>query len=291
MVFNSFMLLFRQRGTGWAAASFMRWFVLLLGFLYFQLRGADLDEIRQKFLKGQYDECIKAAEAEASDRFSEEGWRLVLIRSLMEVGRYPDALEATQNALRRFQWSIRLKMLAYDVYLHNGQRDEARGMLDEINNMAGMRSRWITQDPVNLLPLGQAALLLGADPKRVLDVFFDRAKKADPKNRDVYLASGNLALDKNDDALAEKFFSEGLKQFPNDPDLHCGLAKAYESGDRSAMMEEIESALEANTNHVPTHLLLADHLIDAEEYEEASEHLDTVLGVNPWQPDAWALRA
>src|SRR5439155_22627965 len=122
------MLFFRQRGTGWAGrtASLTRWLLLFAFLIQLQASAAELDEIRQKFIKGEYTDCIKAAQEEAKDRFSDEAWRHVLIRSLLEVGRYPDALQATQDALRRFPWSIRLKMLAYEVYQQNGQTDEAR---------------------------------------------------------------------------------------------------------------------------------------------------------------------
>jgi len=107
----------------------------------------------------------------------------------------------------------------------------------------------------------------------------------------VYLAIGELALDKNDAELAAKTFSEGLKNFSEDADLHYGLARAYASGDRGAMMHELDQALEYNTNHVPSHLLLADHLIDAEEEKQAQEELEKALKVNPWNPEAWAYRA
>ena len=49
--------------------------------------------------------------------------------------------------------------------------------------------------------------------------------------------------------------------------------------------------MERNTNHVASLLLLADHLIDAEDYAEAEKLLDRVEAVNPWHPEAWAYRA
>jgi tetratricopeptide (TPR) repeat protein len=49
--------------------------------------------------------------------------------------------------------------------------------------------------------------------------------------------------------------------------------------------------LKANPQHVPTLLLLADHLIDAEQYDEAEKELALALKVNPNQPEALADRA
>ena len=267
-----------------------RWCVVLLltaisGF------AADLQDAQKDFLKGNYEDCVKAAEEALKSPYADEDWRHLLVRSYLNTGKYAEALEAMKAGSRRYSWSIRLRLLAYEVYLQNGDREQAQAALEDINNLAGSRGRWGYQDVQSIIALGQAALLLGADPKRVLDNFFERAKKADPKVREVYLASGQLALDKNDAELAAKTFSEGLKQFPEDADMHYGLAKAYASGDRGAMMEELEKALEQNPNHVPSHLLMVDHLIDAEEDEAAAEELDKAMKVNPWHPEAWAYKA
>jgi len=53
----------------------------------------------------------------------------------------------------------------------------------------------------------------------------------------------------------------------------------------------LSAALEGNTNHVPSYLLLTDHLIDGEDYTAAEETLEEVLAVNPWLPEAWAYQA
>ncbi len=281
-----------RRGLGWRSWAALRWFFpSAILFLAISVSAADIENARKAFRAGKYQEVIEVAEEEVKDRFSDEEWRHFLIESLLNTGKYSEALEATRTALRRYSWSYRLRLLAYDVHVQNGEKEQAAAILDEINSMAGMRRRGGFQDVASIVALGRAALLLGADPKQVLDNFFDRAKKLDAKNRDVYLASGNLALEKQDAPLAEKMFSEGLKHYAEDADFHYGLARAYASGDRGAMMEELEAALEANPNHVPSHLLLVDHLIDAENYAEAKENLQKALKVNPWHPEAHAYLA
>ena len=280
------MHLLRQHCLGFC----WRWCVVLLvaGVSVF---GADIQEAQKDFLKGNYEDSIKAAEEALKSPYADEEWRHLLVRSYLSTGKYAEALESMKSASRRYSWSVRLRLLAYEVYLLNGDREQAQSALEDINNLAGSRGRWGYQDVQSVIALGQAALLLGADPKRVLDNFFERAKKADPKTREVYLASGQLALDKNDAELAAKTFLEGLKHFPDDADMHYGLAKAYASGERGAMMEELEKALEQNPNHVPSRVLMADHLIDAEEEKVAEEQLDKALKVNPWYPEAWAYKA
>ena len=142
--------------------------------------------------------------------------------------------------------------------------------MEEINELGGS-NKWMYRDPPDLVALGRAALWLGAEPKLVLENFFDQAKKTDPNLREAYLASGDLALDKEDYGLAVKIFSEALKKFSDDPDIHFGLARAYAPSARPLMLKSIAAALTFNTNHVPSLLLLADHAIDAEEYAAAGE--------------------
>jgi tetratricopeptide (TPR) repeat protein len=132
---------------------------------------------------------------------------------------------------------------------------------------------------------------MGVDPKNVLDAVYATAQKNNPKLRDVYLARGELALEKHDFPLAARAFEEGLKQLPDDPDLLFGRARAYVSGEREVAIKSLEAALKKNPKHVPSLLQLADHHIDAEAYTEAAKVLDQVVAVNPTQPDAWAYRA
>ncbi|MEW6304566.1 MAG: tetratricopeptide repeat protein [Verrucomicrobiota bacterium] len=254
------------------------------------IRAAELEDARKLFLAGNYQQCIRASQKAVEDNEYDEEWRVLLARSLMTVGRYPEARTALTNALDRYTSSIRLRLLGYDVFRMNGEVARAKSMLADINYLAGSRT-WAYRDPANLVTLGRAAVLLGADPKRVLENFFDAVKKADPDNRDSYLAAGELALNKHDFQLAATSFQQGLKKFPNDADMHFGLAMSFSSGNRQVMLNSLNAALRSNTNHIPSMLLMIDHLIDAEEYDGATELLDRVLGVNPFHPEAWAYRA
>ena len=266
------------------------WIAFLFLFSLHGALGADLDKARQDFLAGRYRDCIRVArQVSVTDEYNED-WALLLLQSQMRVGEYPEALAATTNALRRYSSSIRLRLAGHDVLLHNGRIAEARDLLAEINQLASTRT-WAYRDPANIVALGRAALLLGADPKQVLEKLYDQAKKMDANHREAFLASGELALSKHDYELAAKNFQEGLKKFPQDADFHFGLAQAFETGDRSLMLNSLENAHRFNSNHVASLLLKADHLIDAEEYAGAQKTLDKVFAVNRWEPRAWALRA
>jgi Tfp pilus assembly protein PilF len=163
-------------------------------------------------------------------------------------------------------------------------------MLREINELAG-RMAWRYSDAVDRVALGRAALLLGADPRQVLELFFDRVKKDRPKLRDVYLASGDLALSKHDYRVAADSFREGLKHYPDDPDFHFGLARAFAPSDARLTSESLTATLKFNPSHVAALLFQADHLVDSERYDAAAEQLEKVLAVNPSNPEAWSYRA
>ncbi|MFM1767960.1 MAG: hypothetical protein RJA22_489 [Verrucomicrobiota bacterium] len=253
-------------------------------------RADDLDDARARYLEGKYAECIRMAEnAIAADDASDE-WPLLLARAFLATGRYTNAHSVISTNLDRHPWSVKLRLLGHEVCRRNGQAEEATNLVRRIDDLAGARM-WAYQDAPNLTAIGRTALLLGVDAKRVLEFFYDRARQRDPEARDPRLASGELALEKGDFQLAAKTFGEGLKKFPGDPDFHHGLARAFAPSDRAKMLEHVGATLTANTNHAPSYLLLADHLIDGEEYAEADRMLDRALQVNPWLPEAWAYRA
>jgi tetratricopeptide (TPR) repeat protein len=256
----------------------------------FQVVAADLEAARKVFLSGKYQQCIDECEKISADDSEREDWKLLHADALLTIGKYPEAETVISNALVHSENSIRLRLLGTETAKRVGNVRLSQTRLMEINNLARERI-WSYRDAANIVALGRAALLMNADPKTVLERFFSTAQKADSNLREAWIASGELALDKHDFKIAANTFSEAQKKFPDDANILCGLAKAYEPSDRGHMMELVQSALEKNENHVPTLLLLADHLIDAEQYTETDKMLDRVLKVNPWQPEAWAYRA
>ena len=143
-----------------------------------------------------------------------------------------------------------------------------------------------------MVAVGQALLLLGVEPRLVLENCFQRAEKMDPSPREAFLAAGQLALDKHDFKLAAEAFRAGSgRNFPMTRIWSPGWRRRLNRSDADEMMPAIEAALAVNPNHIPTLLLLADHLIDAEQYDEAEKQLALVLAVNPHEPKALAYRA
>jgi tetratricopeptide (TPR) repeat protein len=250
--------------------------------------GGDLEEAQNLFLSGSYTQSVTAATEALVDRPYSEDWQVLLTQSLLALGRNAEAQTVIFNLLSRREPSLRICWQARAVFLSNGRKQEADQMVDRIIS-AAINGR--IGDPASLVALGRAALIKHGDPKLVLDRMFSVAKRADPNSREVYLAIGELALTKHDFALAAKTFQEGLQKLPADPDLLHGLALAYQPSEQALMVQTLEAALKRNTNHVASLLLLADHMIDAEAYPKASELLDRINQINPWQPEAWSYRA
>jgi tetratricopeptide (TPR) repeat protein len=252
--------------------------------------GQDIDATRHLLITGKYEAVIENAEKAIAGKDRDDDWSALLMRSQLALGKYREAYKVATNTVKRYSSSIRMKLAAYDVLQANGQAAAAASLLEEMNEVASSRYRQY-RDPEEVVALGSVAVLLGADPKLVLDNFFEPARKANPKLRDSYLAAGELALDKQDFHLASKYFNQGLKEHPDDADLHFGLARAFAPDDRAQMVKSLQAVFDNNPRHVPALLVLIDHLIDSEAYTEAEEKLKKIEEINPNHPELWAFRA
>jgi tetratricopeptide (TPR) repeat protein len=280
-----------HRGSGrWGRLGWGLRLLALLGAATCAFAAADPAEVQRALLAGNYQSVIKQSQAELKDGAGNSDWSMLLVRALLAVGRQAEADTAMREALARDARSIRLRWLARDVAFANGRPDEARARLGEIRRAVN-DATWMYRAPADLVVFGRAALLLGADPKEVLDKVFATAQKTDPKLRDVYLARGDLAMDKHDFALAARAYEEGLKVLPEDADLHYGRGRAYAESDRKVALAAYEAALAHNSRHLPTLLQFVDHHISGEAFDEAGRLLEQILDLNPVHPEAWAYRA
>ena len=251
---------------------------------------ADPAEAWKLYRTGKYVECIAACNKAIEDRSWSYDWRVLLIKSLMTTGQYDVAGEAAEAAYKRYSNNIPVMMACYEAHQHNNAQVRADPILARINRLGQVihPGFW---DPPDLVALGRAALLLGAEPKLVLDELYGRAHKLDAKHRGAFMAKGELALSKEDYELASRSYQEALKLYGDDPDLHFGLAQSIFPGDRRAALLRLDVVFSINPNHIPALLMRAEHHIDAEDFDKADETLDRVLKINPNQPIAWALKS
>jgi len=252
--------------------------------------GAEIEAARKQFKTGKYAECVESAQKAIGDGAYSVDWRILLIESMMELGQYDKAADTAGTALINYPVSLRLLEIGQRAYTHNGQSDRAADVLSRAFRIGSMRDvRFMNS--ADLTALGKSLLRIGAEPRLVLDEFFNRAIEKDPNCLDAYLAAGDLALAKQDYDLASDLYQKALKRFGTDPDVHYGLAKAFLQSDRAKMIESLDAALYVNPGHQPSLILLAEHQIDCEDYDAAAKLLAQTIDLNPWNPQAWAYRA
>ncbi len=252
--------------------------------------GADFEAAHRQWLQGDHAQTIAAAERALAEDPADQEWTCLLLEGLLTIGQYESASQVASNALARESIGLRLRWFARESFLYTGRSNEAAAQLEAITQTVSARP-WAYRAPADLVAFGRVALRMGGDPKLVRDRIFEAARQSHPDLREAWIASGELALDKHDFALAARTFEDGLKRLPEDPDLLAGLARAYAPSDRKAMLDRIQAALAHNPRHIPSLLLWIDHRIDAEEYADADELLDQIYQINPRHPELWAYRA
>lgn len=261
--------------------------VVLCGLVDSTQAAADIKLSRQQFRTGEYEACLESTRAALAERKYGIDWSILLVKSLLALGRYEDAAKEIENVVPNY--AFRALKLAHTVYTQTGQKEQAAAMLQSIYRIASIR-RIESMESLDLVVVGESLLQLGGEPRLILDEFYYRALKNDPNCHNAYLAVGALALDKEDYDLASKEYTRAVKRFGDAPDAFCGLARAFYHSDRRAMIKALDAALSVNPRHTPALVLLAEHQIDSENYAGARELLDRVTAVNPHHPEAWAYR-
>ena len=263
---------------------------LLVGLSVGSAASAEPGAAQERFRTGQYDECIKlAAEAIERSAFPDHLHELKIEAELAR-GKYAEAMVSIAEALRRFPTSVPIRLLAREVYRYNGRDEDAAAALDAVEKLVLIApGRYATAE--GRIALGRFFLIRGADARKVLDQFYDVATKQQPELVDCYLATAELALDKQDHALAAETLAKAPKDSADDPRFHHLLARAFSDEDRARSRKELAEALKINPKHADSLLLQADHLIDSEKYDDAEAMLKQVFEVNPLEPRGWAYRA
>lgn len=268
----------------WALAA------MLLGLVAAPVGAAELAEVGDLFYSGQYEQCAEAAGQAVEAGIWNEAWPRWKIRADMALGRYSEALKTLEDAQRRYTTSITLRLLARDVYRFNDLPVTGRAMLRQVEDLA-RQAPWRYGDPSSRVMLGRALLLLGADARQVLELFYEPVRKQHPELAEAHLAAGDLALGKYDDALAAEAYEIALEHDSANPDVYYRLARALASGDARRSDGMLQAALEINPRHVDSLLYQVDDHVDEENYAAAAAGIAAVLAVNPREPRAWAYRA
>lgn len=251
---------------------------------------ASIRETRALLSSGQYTEALKLATEEVERRSYSEEWPLLKAEAEIALGRYSEAAESLAAGIKRYSWSIRLRMATFDLQAILGDRDAKKRLLEEVNQLA-TSAPWRYTDADDLVALGHAALELGADPKDVLEGFFERARRNYSSRPEGIIASARLALRKQDPALASDYLRPAVEKFEDNPEVAFLLSEALKSSAAEESATLLQKTLELNPNHFEANLRLIRQAIDRESYEVAEALLEDVFAINPSLPKAWALKA
>jgi tetratricopeptide (TPR) repeat protein len=253
-------------------------------------QAADIADAWAAYYSGDYDKCIELTRMEVERGIWNDGWSKLLIRALLVKGEYAQAVEVYEAVRGRFSASIALRLLGVEALRFAGQDAEARALLDQIPEL--LRSApWRYSDRDNMVALGQYFLATGEDAREVLDLFYDRALKSDPRYVDAHIATAELALGKNDYQEAVKSLNKAVQMRPEDPHIHYLLARAWSPSDNARANAALAAALQLNPRHVDSLLMRSEALLDGEDYAGAGEVLDLVAEIHPRHWRVFALRA
>ena len=251
---------------------------------------ATITECQEMLRTGEYKKCLEATSEAIERRSYGEEWPMLKASAEIQLGLYSDAQETIEAGITRYSWSIRLRMLSHQNCRILGDSEKAEELIDEINRLA-TSTPWRYTDADDLVALGQAAIVLGADPKDVLEGFFDRARKNYQSRPDGYLAAGELAIEKGDFQLAAEILRPAGEKFPDNPKICFALATAIRSVEPERAAALMEKSLTINPSFLPTLQKLAERQIDSEDYELAAATIEKIHAVNPAHPEAHALQA
>jgi tetratricopeptide (TPR) repeat protein len=231
---------------------------------------ADLADAQKLYNTGQYEECVDACrkarvDAEAAGIGAvPEGWWVLKVKAQLAIGRYPEALRSVVAGVEAHEASAELRLLGYEALRYNDHPDEALRALLSIRDLAEALP-WRFQDAASRVTLGRAFVRAGADARKVLELYYDRAKKDSPTAVEPFMASGELALMKEDYALAAEQYREAAKRAPEDPEVFLGLARAFEN-DAEQAAGALNKAMTLNPRLVEGLLMQAENLINREAF-------------------------
>ena len=251
---------------------------------------AELEDATKALRAGDHATCIKITDKAIQARLFGEEYYLLKAEAELQSGEYKAAHDTLVNGLARYSWSVRMRHLGIEAARMCGDSKQASTWQVEIVDQAG-RAPWRYSDADNLVSLGRTAVLIGSDARLVLENFYDRALKLHPLHRDALLASGELALAKQDFALAADTFQAAVKKYPDDADLQFGVTRSLDRSEPALAAHALTLCLKANYRHLGALLYQAENAIDAEQYDDANEVLDKIISVNPKHPAAWAYRS
>lgn len=266
--------------------------LVLIGVWGFRSEAAAFDSVVEKamvcFREGDYSGCVRIlTEGQTDPADLPEDWFVLKAEAEVASGRYSQARKTVMKGLQAHTASVRIPFAARQVFLRNDEPERAGSMLLRIEQLVRRNPRRYGE-PADRLVLAETLLLRGIDAREILEKVYDPLREERPNEVGCFVATGRLALDKGDFALAVEVLRRAVELSPDDPEPWSLLARALLPSDRGQALAALSTALDRNPNHAPSLLLRVDVLLENEDYEEAEEVLVALREVDSGHPLAWA---
>jgi predicted Zn-dependent protease len=246
------------------------------------------DDVQALVVRGNVYRQVKASQNAAADfrraveldpGRDDARWGLAV--SLVEIGRYQEALTHLEQLRPRRAGDPELRVRVARCYARLDRRDEARRLLEEV----------LAEHPDNgpaLLNLGQ--LLVQAGRPQEAEPWLHKAVRAMPPSYPANYALYDCLNKQNKSAEARaqlavadaikgrldrvaEITTRQLSARPHDPALHCELGTLFIRGGHPDVGERwLLSALQQDPNYRPAHAALADFYRRRGDLERAALH-------------------
>ncbi|MCB1742447.1 MAG: tetratricopeptide repeat protein, partial [Gammaproteobacteria bacterium] len=173
-----------------------------------------------------------------------------------------------------------------------GRRDVARSRLDQVLQAHRLRAGSLTA--AELIAVAQAYAWFARSDPALYPLVLERLEEAiehAPRDPSTHVAMGDLLLDRYNNAEARNAFATALELDPDNLHALLGMARSQRFDHSPQAQQTAQRCLELNPGFLPAHLLLAELLMDSEQYDAASNHVEAALQTNPSSPHAHALAA
>src|SRR5215469_8774531 len=115
-----------------------------------------LEDAQRDFLHGKYDEVIKTATKQVAAGDYSDDWRVLLVKSLLIVGRYADAHTNALAFVDDYSGVLEKRLLARETFLYQNDPAGANQQLMEMQRLIVRRSRELpNEDPEDPVSLGR----------------------------------------------------------------------------------------------------------------------------------------
>lgn len=224
-----------------ASASRVAWLVGLAFLFVSPATAASLDDAQELFRSGKYEEAEALAADQVERGIWNERWPQLLVQCQIARGKYAEAKESYEAAIKRYPTSLTMRMYGLDILRLNNLPKEATEAKQQIFRLLqSSPSRFASRD--NLVAAGRYFAMNGEDARQVLELFYDRVRDADPQHLEAYIATAELALAKGDFKVAADTLQQAQRIDESDPRVPYLLARAWESSDAEKATAALERA-------------------------------------------------